>query len=103
MVLLTLNIDISDRLINGELCSVFDTEHSRGTKTKIYLNLDDSQVELKAKSCDRFTIKNNVMRIEPTVVEIHLSKISNLYVKRAQISLVLAWDCTFQKVQGLSL
>lgn len=53
-VMLTSNIDISDRLINGHLGSMFDFAHSGGNKN---LKLDDSKAELKAKGCDRFAIE----------------------------------------------
>ena len=39
--MLTSNLDIADRLINGQLDTVFDFKYSVGTITKIYVKLDD--------------------------------------------------------------
>ena len=102
-VMVTTNIDISDRLINGQLGSVFDFEYSGANITRIYLKLDDPTAGLKAQSTNRFAIQHNVVPIERTVADIPLSRFSGLYVKRTQFPLILAWACTIHKVQGLTL
>ena len=35
-IMLTANIDISDRLINGQLGTIFDFEHNEGNITNIF-------------------------------------------------------------------
>ena len=102
-IMLTANIDISDTLINGQLGTIFDFEHNEGNITKIYLKLDDTKAGLKAKNCDKFTTRNNVIPIERSAADIPISKYSNIYVKRSQFPLMLAWACTIHKVQGLTL
>ena len=39
--MLTSNLDIAHRLINGQLDTVFDFKFSGGTITKIYVKFDD--------------------------------------------------------------
>ena len=40
-IMLTSNLDIADRLINGQLGTVFDFQYSEGTITKMYVKFDD--------------------------------------------------------------
>ena len=88
-IMLTANIDISDRLINGQLGTTYDFEHNEGNIAKIYLKLDDTKAGLKAKNCDKFATRNNVIPIERSVADIPISKFSNMYVKRTQFPLML--------------
>ena len=46
------NIDISDRLINGQIGVVKYTKLVAGKLTKIYVSFDDNQAELSAMSLD---------------------------------------------------
>ena len=69
----------------------------------MYLKFDDSTVGLKTKPCDMFAIRNNEIPMEGTAVDIPLSKLSNLYLKRAHFPLMLAWACIIWNVQGLML
>ena len=89
-IMLTANIDISDRLINGQLGTIFDFEHNEGNITKIYLKLDDKKAGLKTKNCDKFATRNNVIPIERSAADIPISKFSNIYVKR-----IKQINCTF--------
>ena len=102
-IMLTANIDISDRLINGQLGTIFDFEHNEENITKIYLKLDDAKAGLKAKNCDKFATRNNAIPTERSATDIPISKFSNMFVKRTQFPLMLAWACTIHKVQGLTL
>ena len=46
--MLTTNVDISDRFINGQLGYNYDFVTGQGTVTKIYIKFDDARVGLKA-------------------------------------------------------
>ena len=46
------NIDISDRLINGQIGVVKYTKSVAGKLTKIYVSFDDNPAELSAMSLD---------------------------------------------------
>ena len=47
-IILTTNIDISDRLINGQFEYIYDFATIQGTIIKIYIKSDDARAGLKA-------------------------------------------------------
>ena len=104
-VMLTVNIDIADRLINGKIGTVKHILTDRGNVVKIYIVMDDSNAGLKKRNSDTLAIQNLWIPVEKAEASIRLraNKESSPVIKRTQFPLMLAWACTVQKVQGLSL
>ena len=102
-VMLTVNIDIADRLINGQIGTVkhisFDLNRSL---TKIYIKFDDSSAGRKKINSDTFARQNIWVPIENIAIKVHMSE-SSPTIKRTQFPLMLCWACTCHKVQGISL
>ena len=89
--MLTLNVDIADRLVNGKLGMVFDFQYSECTITKIYVKFDDVNPGMIKKNEDNFSKVNGVVPLERIVLDIMLSKSSTITAKRTQFSIMLAW------------
>ena len=99
-VMLTVNIDLQDRLVNGQLGTVMHiTGNSQGI-SKIYFKFDDTRAGVKAMHADVFGKQNSWVPIEKTEVDIKikLSKNSSTVIKRTQDSLMFAWGRTVHKV-----
>ena len=69
------------------------------------MKLNDSKAELKAKTWDGFALRNNIIWIERTAADILISKNFPVYLLSVPNSfpLMLAWGCTINKVQCLTL
>ena len=108
-VMLTTNIDIADRLINGQMSTIVKIDVNKNTKNQsvIYIKFDDSSAgkALIDKSNNTFAKQNRLVPIEPILVrfKIRPSKPSSLEIQRMQFPITLAWACTVHKVQGLTL
>ena len=94
------NIDLSDRLINGQFGLVFDFGYASSSITKVYLKLNDEKaIMLK----DPYPSKHKVVTIQKIEANIKINKSSSETFKRTQFPLTLAWACTVHKVQGFTL
>ena len=105
-VMLTANIDILDRLINGLLGTVKHIASHNGNVKKIYLKLDDSKAGLHAMSGDVLASSRQWVPISRTEAKISINAGSNRkgsVIRRTQFPLMLSYACTVHKVQGLSL
>lgn len=108
-VMLTSNVDISDRLINGQLGTVAKISVNEITQkaTIVYVKFDDEDAGnlLIDKSADTFAKENKVVPVKPILTKIKLNrgKRSSPEIQRLQFPLALAWACTVHKVQGLTL
>ena len=104
-VMLTSNIDINDRLINGQIGTVHNIVTRSGTVTKIYISFQDPMAGFIKMSNDPYGRIHNVVSIERTETDIHVHKniSSSPAINRTQFPLMLSWACTVHKVQGLSL
>ena len=108
-VMLTNNVNISDRLINGQLGTVARIFVNEVTQkpTIVYIKFDDKDAGnlVIDKSSDIFAIENKVVPIKPVLAQIKLNpgKRSSPEIQRLQFPLALAWACTVHKVQGLTL
>ena len=108
-VMLTTNIDIADRLINGQMGTVIKIGLNENTQKPniVYIKFDDSDAGKNAvtKHSNSFARHNNVVPIEPvlTKIKIRPGKPSSPEIQRTQFPLTLAYACTVHKVQGLTL
>ena len=103
--MLTTNLDISDRLINGQLGYTYDFATNIATVTKIYIKFDDNAASLKAiqnESLEYF-ITNNAVPFGRTEASFALSKTHTSTIKQSQFPIMLAYTCIMQKIQGLTL
>ena len=104
-VMLTNNVDISDRLINGQLGTVARILMNEVTQkpTIVYIKFEEEDAGnlVIDKSADIFAIENKVVPIKPILAKIKLNpgKHSSLEIQRLQFPLA----CTVHKVQGLTL
>ena len=105
-VMLTVNIDIADRLINGQIGTVKHISCDLNNNIhKIYIKFDDANAGLKKIDTDLLANQNKWVPIEKAEanIMIRVNKDSSPVIKRTQFPLMLAWACTVHKVQGLSL
>lgn len=106
MMLIT-NIDINDRLINGQMGTITKIVINHNTKLSvIYIKFDDSQAGIKAKEkCTERYARDGAVPIQPVLARIKVrpGKPSSPEIQRLQFPLTLAWACTVHKVQGLTL
>ena len=108
-VMLTNNIDIADRLINGQIGSVVKVDINQVTRkpTTIYIKFDDDKAgkNMIMKSSSLFVKENNAVPIEPILARIKIrpGKPSSPQIQRVQFPIILAYAVTIHKVQGLSL
>ena len=108
-VMLTTNISIPDRLINGQMGTVFkvDVNQNNQKPTVLYIKFDDPNAgkDLTNTHGNLFARENKVVPIEPVLAKIKIrpGKASSPEIQRVQFPVTLAWACTIHKVQGLTL
>lgn len=108
-VMLTMNIDIADRLINGQLGTVVRIEVNQTNQkpTVIYIKFDDDKAgsTLIQQSSNPFVRQNKVVPIQAVLAKIKVrpNKPSSPEIQRVQFPFTLAYAVSIHKVQGLSL
>ena len=103
-VMLTINLNIQNRLINDQRGKISYTEYAQGIVQKVYVKFSDEQTGLKTMRSSYLGRQNYWVPIEKCEAEIPIKKGSaSLPIKRTQFSLTLAWPSTIHKVQGLNL
>ena len=106
MILLTVNIDLENRLVNRQLGAIKHINlNIHSNVTEIYIKFDDCKVGLEEINTNAFGKQHFWVPVEKTEVDIRIkgTKSSSPVVKRTQYPLMLAWGCTVHKVQDLSL
>ena len=104
--MLTTNINIEDRLINGQMGTVKHIEIKENELRTIYLELDDKcagQIRMNGSDVIAKNNKSVPVKREETSIYFNKHKSTSPTIKRTQFPLVLSWACTVHKVQGLSL
>ena len=104
-VMLTNNIDINDRLINGQIGTVYDIKFDAQSQVQvIYIKFNDHKAGLMKMRSDPYASQNNIVPIHRVELNIAMSVSgSGPSFVRTQFPLMLAWACTVHKVQGLTL
>ena len=102
-VMVTVNINVSDGLVNGVFGTVvaFDGAVSDSIK-HIFVTFDDTNIGKQA--IQKCILKHHgTVPISRQSVSFLASKRSPLNALRCQFPLTLAWACTIHKVQGKTL
>ena len=108
-VMLTTNVDISDRLINGQLGTVIKVfvDNVSNKPSTIFVKFDDSNAGISAirNSSSSFARENNLVPIKPVLARIKVrpGKPSSPEMQILQFPVTLAWAGSVHKVQGLTL
>ena len=108
-VMLTTNIDINDRLINGQIGTIVKIAFHQNTNkpSVMFIKFDDSfaGVNAMSKCKDRYARENTTVPIQPVLARIKVrpGKPSSPEIQRLEFPITLAWACTVHKVQGLTL
>ena len=108
-VMLTTNLNVEDRLINGRIGTIVKIRINAvsGKPDVIYVRFDDQNAgrERIGRSSDTYTRTHGVVPISPVMARIKLkeNRPSSPEIQRTQFPLTLAWACTVHKVQGLTL
>ena len=104
-VMLTSNIDVKDKLINGQIGTVINfLFHNNALKT-IYVKFDEETAGIEKRRNDNIVRQYNAVPIQQICLDIitNEKKLTSPIIKRTQFPLMLSWACTVHKVQGLSL
>ena len=102
--MLTVILDMQDRLINGQTGKISYTEFAQGIVQKVYVKFSDEQTGLTTMRSCYPGRENFWVPIEKCEAEIPIQKgLASPSIKRNQFPLTLACTPTVHKVQGLSL
>ena len=108
-IMLTTNLDIADRLINGQMGTVVKIHFHRVPQkpTVVYVKFDDSRAGSTSiqTSGNRFARESSAVPVKPVLskIKVRPGKPSSPAIQRIQFPIALAWACTVHKVQGLTL
>ena len=98
-VMLTVNVDIHDRLINGELVIIRHTEFAQGSVCKVCVKFSDKQASSKAMRSSNLGRQNSWVFIQKCETEISIKKGSvSPSIRCTQFPLTLGWTSTVHKV-----
>ena len=108
-VTLITNVDVVNRLINGEIGTVVKIKMNRVSSNSevIYIKFDEQnagQVRIKM-SRDGYAIANGAVPVTSVLrrFKVKENRQSSPEIQRPQFSLTLRWACTVHKVQSLTL
>ena len=103
-VMLTSNLDIDDRLVNGLVGTVKQIKYKNNEVSVVYVKFNDNNAGREAMQSDVTAQQHNWGPIKKHQALFCLRKNKQQpSVKRTQFPLTLSWACTVHKVQGLSL
>ena len=90
-VMLTVNVDIQDRLINGQTGNFKHNEFVQASIHKIYVRFSDEPAGLRAMRSSYLGEQNSWVAIEKCETEIPIKKeLASSNIKRTQFPLTLA-------------
>ena len=103
-VILTSNLDIDDRLVNGLAGTVKQIKYKNNEVSVVYVTFNDNNAGGEAMQSHVTVLQHNWVPIKKHQALFGLRKNKQQpSVKRTQFSLTLSLACTFHKVQGLGL
>ena len=103
-VMITSNIDINDRLVNGLVGRVTQFKYSNNVVSVVYVKFNDDSAGLEAMRSDVTARQYHWVPTKNRETLFGLRKNRKQpFVKRTQFPLTLSWACTVHNVQGLSL
>ena len=98
-VMLTSNLDIDDRLVNGLVGTVKQIKYKNNEVSVVYVKFNDNNAGREAMQSDLTAQQHNwvpIMKYQ-ALLGFHKSK-QQPSVKRTQFSLTLSWACAVHKV-----
>ena len=102
--MLTVNINLSDRIVNGQFGTTDNIVFTKSGISKIYLKFDELLVGKQLIFGDFYSSTHQVVQVNRVESHISLTRKNNLHmIRRTQFSLMLAYACTIHKVQGLTI
>ena len=102
--MLTVNINLSDRIVNGQFGTTDNIVFTKSGISKIYLKFDELLVGKQLIFGDFYSSTHQVVPVNRVESHISLTRKNNLHmIRRTQFSLMLAYACTIHKVQGLTI
>ena len=103
-LMLTVNVDIEDRLINGKTGNFKHTEFVQRRIHEVYVNFSDEQVGLISMRSSSLGRQLSQVENENCETKILIKEgFASPNIKPTQFPLILAWESTVHKVQTLSL
>ena len=103
-VMLTSNLDIDDRLVNGLVGTVKQIKYKNNEVSVVYVKFNDNNAGREAMQSDVTAQQHNWVPIKKHQALLGLRKNKQQpSVKTTQFTLTLSWACTVHKKQGLSL
>ena len=106
-IMLTTNINIQDRLINGQMGTVVKIQVNESNKpTILYIKCDDENAgkTMINTSANFFARENHLVPIEHVLAKIKVRPGKpSPEIQRIQFPVALSWACNVHKVQGLTL
>ena len=102
--MLTSNLDIDSRLVNGLVGTVKQTKYKNNEVSVVYVKFNDHNSGRDTTQSDVTAWQHNWLPIKKHQALFRLRKNKQQPpVKRTQIHLTLIWACTVHKVQNLGL
>ena len=100
--MITQNIDIEDRLINGSIGTVAHIKCHDGKPFVIYMKFSDERAGQNVKRTDSFARLHDYVPIKKVESEVSIRSFrgANIRFRRKQFPLMLSYAATIHKVQG---
>ena len=102
LCMVTQNLDLDDRLINGQIGTLVHIKFVNGEPYILYMEFMDEKAGLKLKRSDVYSQNNNCIPIKKVETEVTVKSYrgTNIVFKRTQFPLMLSYSATIHKVQG---
>ena len=102
--MLTVNVDVSDGLVNGARGTIEDIIKTGNEVTVLLIKFDHSRVGMKAIAQSQYRSEHpQAVPISRQEAVFYIGKNKAAEASRRQFPLVLAWATTIHKVQGLTM